>query len=160
MRLITYLILGLFAITSTGCATIIGGGHQEIETTSTPSGARVLVDGDDMGTTPLTLNLKRDASHVVTFQLQGYDDIVVNMDKEFRAGAVLAGNLFSWGLLGMVIDVGSGAAYKLTPEELEATLDKNGMSTSAVEINEQSIQVLFFTADQLPEGVTPQGAGR
>jgi hypothetical protein len=56
-----------------GCATVIRGTSQKIPVTSNPIGAKVIVDGKDMGPSPLTLRLKRKRPHVVRFELEGFN---------------------------------------------------------------------------------------
>ncbi|MBK8003916.1 MAG: PEGA domain-containing protein [Gemmatimonadetes bacterium] len=54
------------------CATIMQSASQEISVSSTPTGAKVLVDGTDMGKTPYVASLKRKDKHVIRIELAGY----------------------------------------------------------------------------------------
>jgi hypothetical protein len=54
------IIILLIGIVSASCATILSGTKQEIRFNSSPSGAKVIVNGKDMGlTTPCVATLKR-----------------------------------------------------------------------------------------------------
>lgn len=55
------------------CATVVQGTSQKIPVTSTPIGARVIVDGKDAGTSPLTLKLKKKKPHVIRIEQEGYN---------------------------------------------------------------------------------------
>jgi len=55
---IALIVLALISL-STGCASIVKGTTQAVPISSDPSGADVLVDGNLVGTTPTTVELKR-----------------------------------------------------------------------------------------------------
>jgi len=140
-------LIALVLITS-HCATIVRGTSQDFTTNSDPSGARILVNDEDKGTTPTTLTLKRNRSHKIVFRLDGYEDVTVNLDRKFMVGWPIFGNIFSFGLIGIVVDVANGSAYQLTPEELDVTLRRTG-GTASIKAEEDHIQVFFFTHDQV-----------
>jgi len=48
---------------------------QKIPVTSNPVGAKINVDGQDMGTTPLTLSLKREEDHKIRVEKPGYNPV-------------------------------------------------------------------------------------
>lgn len=71
---------------------------QSIPVTSNPVGARIIADGQDAGTTPLTLSLKRNADHKIRIEKPGYnpvDILLVNKSStanrvaHFGAGLIL-----------------------------------------------------------------------
>lgn len=76
------------------CATVIRGTSQKIPVTSTPIGARAIVDGKDMGMTPLTLKLKRKRPHVIRFEQEGYNPHEFRIRREKPAFSSI---LLSWG---------------------------------------------------------------
>ena len=59
MRLMCSIVLTL-AIPLSGCATIAHGTTQAIPIVSSPQGARVLVDSEPVGVTPLVASLSRE----------------------------------------------------------------------------------------------------
>jgi hypothetical protein len=88
------LAAALFLLQS--CATIVQGTSQKIPVTSAPIGARVLVDGKDMGTTPLMLKLKRKKPGVIRIEQEGYNphEIRITRNKPKR---------YSWTNLGIAL---------------------------------------------------------
>ena len=146
--------LACLLLTLPACATIVRGSNQKIQANSAPAGATILVNGENRGTTPTTLLLPRNRSYQVVFRHEGYDDVTVNLNQQFEAGAALVGNIFSWGLLGMVVDVANGSAYQLTPDQLNVALEATDR-TAAVTTNPDAIQVVFFTPDEVADIVTP-----
>ena len=62
----------LLLLSAAGCATAIHGRKQEVDFSSDPSGATVLVDGVNVGTTPTSAMLVRRDSHSVRIEKQGY----------------------------------------------------------------------------------------
>lgn len=124
------LLLSLLALTgvSSGCATIVHGSRQGIPINTTPEGATVFIDGREMGQTPAVFNLKRGEDHEVTVRLDGHREATLLLEKELAFGSAVVGNIFSWGIFGLAVDFVNGAAYRLEPEQLAATLEAQGMS--------------------------------
>ena len=67
-------VLGLIVlwICSSGCASIFKGDVESVHFTSTPSGARIVIDGMIKGRTPAHVNLNSDSPHVVEYVLDGH----------------------------------------------------------------------------------------
>ena len=111
-----------FMLATAGCATIINGTTQPIAITSTPNGARVIVDDHDTSyTTPANVELERGRDHLLTFHLNGYEDETFTI-KHSLSG-VVAGNILAGGLIGWGVDAADGAQDKLTPETVQMTLN-------------------------------------
>lgn len=107
----------------TGCASIVGGKHQGIHIESNPLGVMVKTSREDAeGITPTDIVLKRKHEHQLIFEKPGYKTKKVNLDHELRGWFWM--NLLSWGVLGMVVDLATGAAYKLERETVVVTLEK------------------------------------
>jgi len=68
------------------CATIVQGTSQKIPVTSVPIGARVLVDGKDMGTTPLTLKLGKKKPRVIRIEKEGYHPHEIRIARKKPSG--------------------------------------------------------------------------
>jgi uncharacterized protein YceK len=113
------LILGTLLLV-TGCASIVSGTTQPISFNSTPIGARVLINGADMGKTPLTLELKRKQSYAVAINLDGYKPETMNIERGLNGW--VWGNIIFGGLIGVVVDAASGSMYKLTPDQFTAVM--------------------------------------
>jgi hypothetical protein len=142
--LLCLLVLGVAA---SGCATIVHGSTQSIAVNTDPPGARVMVNGQDHGATPTTLNLKRGRDHQIVFDLAGYQPVTINVEKNMDTMPFIVGNLFSWGIIGWVVDAANGAAYRLTPDQINANLPAlQGMIDVSPDADELS--VFLLTIDQ------------
>jgi hypothetical protein len=96
-------------LSAPGCATMVtGGGHSEtVRLNSAPQGATVYVDGNRLGLTPIAATLTRKDNHTVIMSMDGFDDQTVAIRSGFNGW--LVGNLLVGGVIGMVVDVASGA---------------------------------------------------
>lgn len=122
------LLVGLWLVAPlvAACATIMQGTSQEVSVASTPTGARVLVDGNAVGTTPYVANLRRKDKHVIRVELEGYQPYEIALSR--ATSGWVWGNLVFGGIPGLAIDAISGGLYKLKPEEINATLAQQGSS--------------------------------
>lgn len=119
------------------CATIMQGSKQNVGFASTPSGATIFVDGQNMGVTPASLSLARKQEHTVRIDLAGYQPYEMVLNR--GVSGWVWGNLVFGGLIGLVVDVTTGAMYKLTPEQVEGQLmtrqaTLNGQTVIQVEL--------------------------
>ena len=148
---IIYICIVLISSSMIGCATIFKGSQANINVNSQPSNAEVYINGIDKGATPQTLSLDRDEDHILTFKKDGYEDVKVEVNKSFDAATTIVGNIFSWALVGIVVDVATGAAYSLDPADVKANLNdmKNaGIIDKIPEQQENGITVLMLTEKQ------------
>ena len=125
-KFISIVVLLCFITSITGCATLMNGPKQKVGISSTPSGASVSVDGVSFGKTPVAANLNRNDDHIVIIKMDGYEPYETMLTK--KVSGWVWGNILIGGLIGLVIDALSGGLYQLTPEQVEATLAKSGMS--------------------------------
>ncbi|MBE9469136.1 MAG: PEGA domain-containing protein [Bacteroidetes bacterium] len=111
-------------IIMTSCATIMTGSKQDIIIKSSPSGAVVKIDNNNIGITPITTRLSRKfKTQLVKIELDGFKPYEVNITREFNAWFI--GNIFIGGIIGIIIDAADGAMYKLTPTQINAVLSKD-----------------------------------
>ncbi|MGE0552568.1 MAG: PEGA domain-containing protein [Gemmatimonadales bacterium] len=110
-----------------GCATIMHGSSQELSIASSPIGARVLVDGQEHGRTPLVADLKRKDKHVVRIELDGYLPYEVALAR--GTSGWVWGNIVFGGLIGLAVDAITGGLYQLEPREVSAAMAR---STAAI----------------------------
>lgn len=129
-----------------GCATIVRGSNQDVSVTSDPPNARVIVNGQDRGETPTTLSLDTGRDYQLEFTKEGMDSETINVTKDFTVGWPIFGNIFSWGLIGIVVDVANGSAYKLKPEQVDAALETTTGDVSVPEDSDLHIK-LFEKSD-------------
>jgi hypothetical protein len=101
-----------------GCITpmrIIRGTDQKIPVTSHPPGAKIILDGEDVGYTPLSLRLVRKKSHIILIEKSGYNpfSIIINQKKKpgYLVLSILGNCFFGWAiytLFGEATDQGTG----------------------------------------------------
>ena len=145
--LAAFLVAALLA----GCANIIHGSKQDIRVISNPSGAVVRVNFKNMATTTpsvVTLDRKK-TGYVLTFEKEGYKPVEVSLTRTIDGW--LFGNilLLEIGIVGLIIDFSSGAAYKLTPSEVQVVL---GQKEASLNRNRDTL-VVFADMEKLPQGI-------
>lgn len=126
-RIFIWILLVVVIFSTTGCATIMQGTTQSVGISSTPSGAKVIVDNQEKGKTPIVVELKRKDNHFVKIEMDGYLPYEATFTRS-TSGWVW-GNIVFGGLIGLAVDAISGGLYKLTPEQVAATLQKGNMSS-------------------------------
>ena len=105
---------------ASACATIIHGSKQDVSFLSTPSNARVVVDGVARGNTPIVVSLSRKDAHVVHLELEGYQPYETTLTH--KVSGWVWGNLVFGGLIGLVVDASSGGMYALTQEQVNGQM--------------------------------------
>lgn len=109
-----------------GCATILTGDVDTINFTSDPKGARIVMDGLDIGKTPATLVIKRSGfkDKTITLKLDGYEDRSFLLQKEFNAIAILN---FA-GIVGWFVDFATGSIMKYSQKSYNLDLSPKGFN--------------------------------
>lgn len=125
----TVVAVVLLAGVISACATIMHGSSQELSVASTPTGARVLVDGSEAGKTPFVANLKRKDKHVIRIEMDGYQPFEMPIVR--ATSGWVWGNLVFGGIPGLAVDAITGGLYKLKPEEVNATLANQTASVAS-----------------------------
>ncbi|MHC4880514.1 MAG: PEGA domain-containing protein [Planctomycetota bacterium] len=121
----------------TGCATILNGTSQSVEVRSAPHGARVIVDGRDIGTTPLKADLKRGIPHTVQVSKDGYlDETLVTTTK--GNGTTALNVVVFGGVAGVAVDMASGAATSVTPDAIAVDLVEEARPQASVRLTGHS----------------------
>jgi hypothetical protein len=116
----------ILSLALAGCATIMQGTSQSIGFSTTPTGATVSVDGVTLGKTPVISSLSRKGNHVIKLELAGFMPYETTMTR--KVNGWVWGNLIFGGIPGLVVDLVTGGVYKLTPEQIQAELKKEGTS--------------------------------
>lgn len=119
-RILVLAVVLVFVGAITGCASIFCGGRQEVTVLSNPTGATVTLSNGQVGQTPARFMLKRGKQLSGTVALPGYAAQQVTFDKAFNPWFL--GNLIIGGPLGMVIDLATGAIWKVNPSEVNVDL--------------------------------------
>lgn len=118
---------------STGCATIVTGGgeDQSVRVASNPKGADVYVDDQLAGQTPISIRLTRKDDHVVRVEKLGYVPFERNVKSGFNGWMI--GNVLFGGIVGLVVDLVSGANPALSPTNINARLKQDPTPATTVE---------------------------
>jgi hypothetical protein len=122
---IATLTLTALTLLLASCATIFTGTSQKVEFTSEPEGAEILIDGLEMGVTPATIEVKKPAmmeDRKVTLKLEGYEDKIFVLQKDFQMVSVL--NFFT-GMTGFAVDILTGALFYYSPEKYNMELESS-----------------------------------
>lgn len=126
----------LFISLISGCATVVSGRNKAVEIRSTPAQAEVAVHNDEgqmvaRGTTPMKVELKptkgllrRPAHYTATIEKPGYMSKEVGINSKINPW--IAGNLLLGGGIGLIADAASGAAWRMTPGEINTKLRPMG----------------------------------
>lgn len=111
-------IVGVYVIAA-GCSTIVTGTTDVVRISSVPDGATVELNGKTYET-PASVTLPRDRSYDVVIRKEGYQPAhrVIS-----RVGSTASsGNLLVGGLVGVLTDQATGAAFRLFPTDLRVEL--------------------------------------
>lgn len=73
--------------------------------------AEIFVDGNKLGDGSGTGLFRRDVPLVITLKENGCESQTVTYQKAFRTGNFIL-SILTWGLLGPIVDVATGACYK------------------------------------------------
>jgi hypothetical protein len=96
------------------------GKTQDIMVGSSPTEAKVTILGESK-TTPTMFNLQRKHSYIVKITKDGCEpaEVMITNKLDWTAYA----DLFIWGVLPIFVDLGTGAAWKLVPEDINVSLN-------------------------------------
>jgi hypothetical protein len=121
------------AVSLAGCATVTRGTTSEVEFISEPPGARVETSRLESCTTPCKLTVSRKDEFQATFKLVGYKDqsIFVRTQVAGAGAAGLVGNAIVGGVIGVGVDVVTGATLEHAPNPVRVTLERVGPATPA-----------------------------
>ncbi|HWF00293.1 MAG TPA: PEGA domain-containing protein [Caulobacteraceae bacterium] len=109
------------------CATVTRGVNTNWAVESTPPGAKVqTTNGYSCEHTPCTFHMLRKSDFDVTVSMAGYKPWKGHVNHSVHGGgaAGVVGNAVVGGVIGIGVDVASGAAFDLRPNPLKVTLDK------------------------------------
>ncbi len=122
-KLLLVLVAGATLQFLAGCASIVKGTTQAIPVATNPTGATVKLDGNPVGQTPTSVDVKRKGDHLLTLEKEGYQPESVAITRNI--GGAVFGNIIAGGLVGWGVDAISGAQYNLTPKTINLTLRPN-----------------------------------
>lgn len=114
------LLVATTCILLSGCATIFSGSSDNVTIKSVPDGAKVEINGNSVGRTPVTVPIKRSLTPPqVQLKLDGYDSKFVVLQNSFNALSIL--NVFFFP--GFIVDAATGTLMKYDLTTYETELD-------------------------------------
>ena len=126
------LLLGVSSLVA-GCASIMTSDSQEVTFQSTPEGALVKVDGNELGRTPLTLKIAKKTNQTLTFEKEGYKTYSAPMTTE--TSGWFFGNILLGGFFGSTTDGVTGAMHEYAPGEYIVTLEPESISKFGADVH-------------------------
>jgi len=87
-----------------------------------------MVNGQNMGATPVTLKLEPSKTYVVTFRKDGFEDASMTLNSHVQAGWVVL-DIFV-GILGVAIDAATGDWKAFDPGQHYVELTPKGIEGS------------------------------
>jgi hypothetical protein len=121
-RIISIMLLICISVAFSGCAAIFKGSNSNLNATSDPSGAKVYVNGELYGKTPINLRLKSSKTYTIEFKKEGYETVTRNISSSVGAGWIILDIL--GGLIPVIIDAATGSWYDLDQDHVNAILEK------------------------------------
>lgn len=108
------------------CATVTRGSKDAWVVNSEPSGAKVeTTNGHQCPATPCAIKMSRKSTFTATLTKAGYKPATVQVThKTATAGAAgVAGNVLLGGVIGLGVDVATGASQDLVPNNVVVKLE-------------------------------------
>ncbi len=115
------LLFALLVLLPTGCATLFGTRSVPVSFNSNPQGADVVIGGNSLGTTPVTVNLSNHVGHTVVLRLEGYQDFTCTLETSVGAKWVIL-DILAGGLVPIIVDAATGQWKELQTDVCNATL--------------------------------------
>ena len=142
------------ALLTVSCGTIFFGTKIDVSLRSTPE-CKVTVDGGASYQTPTVVKVKRGDSHTFKFEKEGYAPVTIQVDNSILVGTLIA-DIFLTGLIGVVVDLVDGAMYTLDQKEINATLQKEGVSLNVPETGDDEAYVILIDQAQIDAYYAPE----
>jgi hypothetical protein len=115
-------LLGVAFSALSGCASILDGARQRFEVRSQPPGAEVRLEGRVVGRTPIALELETERDYGISVSLAGATHRA-RTDRSLNVNC-LWNLLVPGSVIGVLIDVATGAVWRFDPAALEFDFDE------------------------------------
>ena len=119
------LVISLFLLISS-CATLFKGLSNNVDFKSDPQGAKVYVNGNYRGDTPITLKLRSKYACNIEFRKEGYKTKTFVINNHVGAGWIILDVI--GGLIPVIIDAATGAWYVLDQKSVNFVLEKQQLN--------------------------------
>jgi hypothetical protein len=112
----------VLAMVASGCATILDGSNQAVAFDSSPNGARIFVNGAEVGTTPLSMPIKRSKATIILAKKDGYEDQQLVLQTTTNGN--FWRNFLTGGPIGSTVDYFSDAMIEYSPNRHYISLNR------------------------------------
>jgi hypothetical protein len=106
-----------------GCATVFSSSTQQVQMTSTPPGAEVMIDGVPIGRTPMIATLHKNKAYLVSFR-SGNQVTTCTLTKSVGAVWIVLDILF--GFVPLIVDAITGDWYSLDQSQCHGYFSGGG----------------------------------
>lgn len=113
-------LMSLPVFLASGCATIFSPSHDPVTISSVPEGSAVFMDGNRVGKTPVTIQVKRQLTAPrVEVKNDGYYPQGVILQNQLNGVSLL--NIFFWP--GFIVDAATGSLMKASQFNYQVELE-------------------------------------
>jgi uncharacterized protein YceK len=119
-KIVLLFIASATCLALSGCATMFGNKNRTVNVNSTPAGATVTLNGNEVGRTPTKVALGNPTtnSYVIKVSKKGYAPVTRQVETAFQPVGIL--NILFWP--GFIIDAVTGDMVKVTTTNVHASL--------------------------------------
>lgn len=117
-----YLLIITISLLFTSCATLMTGTDQKLSFNSNVPNAKVYIDGQYRGATPIILSLKTKDSHDIRIEAPGFIPYSNVIQKKVTGW--VWGNIAFGGIIGLGIDAITGGLYVFDTDNVTGSLVK------------------------------------
>jgi hypothetical protein len=122
-QLVAVVVCSALVLAMAGCGTLFGNKNPEVGMGSDPQGAKVYVNGDLVGNTPVKIQLKNDKDYVIEFRKDGFQSKSYVLGKHVGATWIVLDIL--GGFWPIIVDLATGGWYELDSTNVKVLLEKN-----------------------------------
>ena len=115
------LILTILSASIISCGTITKRHQEKVSITSSTKNATVIIDGKEVGQTPVFVDLSHCEDHNIIVEKDGYEEEYIHLKREVDA-FVFNSNIFLFGAIGTSIDDSNCASAKFIDNSIYVTL--------------------------------------
>ena len=105
-----------------GCATVFHNPNHEINFASNPDSAKVYIDGQYVGETPVVYKVDARKTHDIEFRKDGYKSKTYHLENFVGGGWVVLDIVL--GLIPVIVDAATGQWFYPTAEDVQVALEK------------------------------------
>lgn len=124
------MLLAALSLALSSCATLLHSDHQSVRIFSTPSEAKVVVDGRIHVMTAGTVNLSRFEDHTAVIEKEGYEPVTIKIER--RMSKQVLWNL--WCLIFIyqcIQEDREGGGFWTFDDDIHVTLTKRGSTVES-----------------------------